>query len=119
MAIKDLTKVQKILFICNGGTCSNKGADETTIRLRTHLSENDLNDEIHTVRTKCLGQCTWGPMVFMHPEGLWYKEVSPETTRAIVAEHLMKNALVMDHVHFPEAELVDAKPLSCNSQPNE
>jgi (2Fe-2S) ferredoxin len=121
MAIKDLTKVQKILFICNGGTCNkNNAADENTVQLRTHLTEHDLNDEIHTVRTKCLGQCTWGPMIFMHPEGLWYKNVNLDTTREIVTQHLLKNELVMEHVHFPEAELVDSKPLTVKSpQPNE
>jgi (2Fe-2S) ferredoxin len=119
MAIKDLTKVQKILFICNGGTCNNGGADENTNQLRAHLTEHDLNDEIHTVRTKCLGQCTWGPMIFMHPEGMWYKKVAPDTTREIVTQHLMRNELVTDHVHFPEVELIETKPLVLNSQPNE
>jgi (2Fe-2S) ferredoxin len=119
MAIKDLTKVQKILFICNGGTCSKSGADENTSQLRTHITENDLDDEIHTVRTKCLGQCTWGPMIFMHPEGLWYKGVTLDTTRDIVTQHLMQNVLLEDHVHFPAAELVDAKPLTLSGQPNE
>ncbi|MBW8687077.1 (2Fe-2S) ferredoxin domain-containing protein [Chitinophaga rhizophila] len=119
MAIKDLTKVQKILFMCNGGTCSNKGADDTTNQIRAHLTENDLNAEIHTVRTKCLGQCTWGPMIFMHPEGVWYKGVTPEATRDIVTQHLIRNELVTGHVHFPDAAQIEAKPLVRIPQPNE
>jgi (2Fe-2S) ferredoxin len=103
MAIKDLTKVRRILFICNGGTCSNKsGTDDNTAELRKHLTENNLNDEVHTVRTKCMGQCDKGPVMFIHPEGVWYGSLHPELAREIVVKHLIGHTPVVEHVIFPE-----------------
>jgi (2Fe-2S) ferredoxin len=103
MAIKDLTKVQKIVFICNGGTCTNKsGPDDNTAELRKHLTEYELNDAVHTVRTKCMGQCDKGPVMFIHPEGVWYGGVNPEITREIVVKHLIGHVLIEENVIFPE-----------------
>lgn len=102
MAIKDLTKVQRIIFICNGGTCSNKSeGDDNTAELRKHLTEYDLNDNVHTVRTKCMGQCDKGPIMFIHPEGVWYGGVNPELTRQIVTQHILSDTLIKESVVFP------------------
>lgn len=102
MAIKDLTKVQRIIFACNGGTCTQKseGAD-SIVDLRKHLTEHDLNDDVHTVRTKCMGQCDRGPIMFIHPEGVWYGGVNPALTREIVTQHILSGNLVKDNVVFP------------------
>ena len=111
MAIKDLTKVQKIVFICNGGTCSNGGADPNTLALRAQLTQLSMDDEVHTVRTKCMGQCTSGPIVFIHPEGAWYGGVTPEIAREIVTQHLLHNNLLQEQLCFPEAEALTLKPI--------
>ena len=111
MAIKDLTRVQKMVFICNGGTCAKGGADENTLALRAQLSKHGMDDEIHTVRTKCMGQCTSGPIVFIHPEGAWYGSVNPDIARDIVTQHLLQNTLLASQLCFPEAGAMELQPL--------
>jgi (2Fe-2S) ferredoxin len=106
MAIKDLNKVQKIVFICNGGTCAKGGADENTVALRAELTKQGMDDEIHTVRTKCMGQCTSGPIVFIHPEGTWYGTVNTEIARDIVSRHLLQNTLLETQLCYPGADEV-------------
>jgi (2Fe-2S) ferredoxin len=102
MAIKDLTKVQRIIFICNGGTCSNKlEGEDNTAALRKNLTEHNLDDNVHTVRTKCMGQCDKGPIMFIHPEGVWYGGVNSEFTREIVTEHILSDNLIKERVVFP------------------
>jgi (2Fe-2S) ferredoxin len=112
MAIKDLTKVQKIVFICNGGTCSNGGADQNTLALRAQLTHHEMDNEIHTVRTKCMGQCTSGPIVFIHPEGAWYGSVTPEIAREIVTQHLLQNNLLKEQLRFPEETTLTLNPVT-------
>jgi hypothetical protein len=34
MAIKDLSKIDKHLFLCNGGSCKLLGAEESTAAIR-------------------------------------------------------------------------------------
>jgi (2Fe-2S) ferredoxin len=95
---KDLNKVQKIVFICNGDSCSTAGANENTLAIRADLQHYLLNDLVHTVRTKCMGQCKQGPIVFLHPEGVWYNRVSLNVSHKIVSQHLLKNSLIRDHL---------------------
>lgn len=115
MAIKDLNKVQKIVFVCNGGTCAKGGADENTLALRAHLTQHGMDDEIHTVRTKCMGQCTSGPIVFIHPEGAWYGTVTPEIARDIVSKHLLQNTLLESQLCHPGADEMVLHPVTFGS----
>jgi (2Fe-2S) ferredoxin len=87
---KDLSKINNIVFICNGGSCLKKGAEENTNILRQALKDHHLDDNTHTIKTRCSGQCATGPMVFVHPEGVWYKEIDAKTSRHIVAKHLLQ-----------------------------
>jgi (2Fe-2S) ferredoxin len=96
MAIKDLAKIDHTLFICNGDTCLSKGSDDTTIRIRKAITENHLDDQTHTIRTKCTGQCAHGPMVFVSPVNTWYRGIKPELSEELVCRHLIKNEIWME-----------------------
>jgi (2Fe-2S) ferredoxin len=93
MAIKDLTNVKQVLFICNGGTCLGKGSDETTNQIRKSIADRHLDDNIHTIRTKCTGQCIHGPMVFASPDNIWYKGIIPELSSELVDRHVVRNEI--------------------------
>ena len=96
MAIKDLTKVQTHLFLCNGSTCKNKGAEESTKIIRETIQENGLHEMIHTTKTLCNGRCDDGPVVIVQPEGQWYKEITPEVARDFVIRGLVKDEAVIE-----------------------
>lgn len=91
MAIKDLTNVSHVVFICNGGTCLNKGSDETTNRIRKAIADRALDEQTHTIRTKCMGQCDTGPTVFISPANTWYRGIVPELSEELVGRHLAKD----------------------------
>lgn len=109
---KDLTKVQKIIFICNGDSCLSSGANENTLALREDLKGCMLHDEVHTVRTRCMGQCKQGPVVFIHPEGVWYKNIFVNESREIVSTHILKNTLMVKHVLYPTEVPVKLNPVT-------
>lgn len=95
---KDLNLVQKIVFICNGDCCMKNGADANTLALRECIKKNKLNDEIHTVRTRCCGQCKSGPIMFIHPDNVWYKEINTRLAEQVVTSHLMNNTYLSNNV---------------------
>jgi (2Fe-2S) ferredoxin len=109
---KDLTKVQKIVFICNGECCLKAGANENTLALRAELKDLLLHDEVHTVRTRCMGQCKQGPVVFIHPEGVWYKNVFLNESKKIASDHLLKNTWMQQHVLYPAERRVTLNPIT-------
>jgi (2Fe-2S) ferredoxin len=73
MAIKDLSKVQKCFLICNGGSCLKKDADQITVSIRKNIQNNKMTDEIHTIRTKCVGRCEDAPVLISLPSNEWFK----------------------------------------------
>lgn len=97
---KDLSKIKKIIYLCNGTSCTNKGAEENITALRNSLTEQELNDEIHTIRTKCSGFCKKGPIISIQPENTWYQEMNVTTSNAVVTTHILKNTVLEDQLLF-------------------
>jgi (2Fe-2S) ferredoxin len=98
MAIKDLTKVKKHLFICNSGSCNQNGAAETTKTIREEIKKCGLHDQIHTSKTMCNGRCDDGTIVIVMPDNIWYKNVSAKVGKKIVYEHLKNDKPIEDFV---------------------
>lgn len=88
MAIKDLIPVQKHLFLCNGGTCKLNGAEEATAVIRQAFCDAGLTDQTHTTKTLCNGRCKDGPIVIGMPEGIWYKQITPENAPRLVRAYI-------------------------------
>lgn len=86
MAVKDLINTKKCLFICNGGSCMKKDAEEVTQAIRRSIKDMELDDEYHTVRTRCIGRCDDAPVVMLAPENIWLQNIHPTE-----CESLLKN----------------------------
>jgi len=92
MAVKDLVKTEKCLFICNGGSCTKKNAEEVTQAVRTCIKEMGLDDEYHTVRTRCIGRCDDAPVIMLSPDNVWLKNID-HTQCDLLLHALQKNEI--------------------------
>jgi len=97
MAIKNLTLITKHLFLCNGGTCKLKGAEESALTLRQAIIEHGLGDAVHTTKTLCNGRCNDGPIVISMPDGTWFKGITSAYAQEFIREFLIKNHVPYDH----------------------
>jgi len=75
MAIKDLIHTKKCLFICNGGSCMKKDAEGVTQAIRRCINDMNLDDEYHTVRTRCMGRCDDAPIAMLAPDNIWLQDI--------------------------------------------
>lgn len=92
------------MLLCNGDTCSERGADAVTVALRRALAARGLDPLVHTARTRCLGRCDDGCTVVVQPDNIWYRNITPDVADAIVSSHLAHDAPVTSHVSFvPDA----------------
>lgn len=57
MATWDLSNTKHHILICNGSSCSRVGAEELTQAIRKEISDLELDEIIHTTRTRCNGRC--------------------------------------------------------------
>lgn len=100
MAIKDLTKCARHLFLCNGSSCAENGAAEVTQTLRDEIRALSLDNQIHTTKTMCNGRCDDGPIVIVQPDGIWYKHVGKKTAKQIAYQHLKNDRVLNEFVLY-------------------
>jgi (2Fe-2S) ferredoxin len=93
MAIKKLQEISHHLFICNGGTCKQKGAEEGIVEIRSAIRQAGLEASVHTTKTFCNGRCNDGPIVISATDGLWFKEITKEKAGYLVQEYLLKGIM--------------------------
>ena len=93
MVIKDLTKVSRHLFLCNGSSCKNLGAEESTAAIRSAINACGFTHIIHTTKTLCNGRCKDGPVVISQPDGTWFKQ-------DFVLQFLVRNVKPQDIILF-------------------
>jgi (2Fe-2S) ferredoxin len=49
-------------------------------------------------KVDCLRICEQGPIAVVYPDGVWYRNVTADVVRRIVAEHLVGGRVVEEHV---------------------
>lgn len=91
---KDLTRVEYVVFLCNGGGCQRRGAEAITAALRARIAAWGQGDRVHTIRTRCVNPCEHGPVVIVYPGGVWYGPVTPDAVPALVDRHLIEGKIV-------------------------
>ena len=100
MAIKDLSFVNTHLFLCNGGTCKSRGAEDSTRIIRESISNLGLDLSVHTTKTLCNGRCKDGPIVIAQPQDLWFREINPGIAGEFINNFLVNNSTSADQVLF-------------------
>ncbi|APH05063.1 (2Fe-2S) ferredoxin domain-containing protein [Bacillus weihaiensis] len=100
MTTWNLSETKHHVLICNGSSCMRKGGEEATQAFRDEITKLDLDSTIHTTRTRCNGRCKDACVAIVYPEGTWYKGLTPELSREIVQQHLVKGEIVEEAVIY-------------------
>lgn len=81
------------ILVCGGTGCKASQSELIKTNFRDQLAEFGL-DDIQVIHTGCFGFCEKGPIVKIQPDNTFYVSVSPEDTREIIEEHLIKGRKV-------------------------
>jgi NADP-reducing hydrogenase subunit HndC len=82
------------IMVCGGSGCTDKHSESLLDNLKLELEANALENDIHVIKTGCFGLCDLGPIVRIVPGNVIYTKVTPEDSKEIVTEHIMKNRKV-------------------------
>lgn len=91
---KDLTRVEQVLFLCNGGGCQRRGAEAITAAVRARIAARGYGDRVHTIKTRCVNPCEHGPVVIVYPGGVWYGPMTPDAVPDFVDRHVIEGRIV-------------------------
>ncbi len=90
--------------MCAGTGCVSCGAFKIKEALEKEVRRRNIQDEIQVVATGCNGFCERGPILLVHPEGIFYQRLRVEDIPFLVEEHLIKGRPVEKLMYLPFEE---------------
>lgn len=81
------------VFFCMGARCAHRGAHAMFHHLRRALRDQrglaSGARRVMCARSSCLFPCNQGPLMVVHPDGVWYGGLTPDLLDRIVRDHLL------------------------------
>ena len=80
--------------VCAGTTCNASGRAALTAALTDELERRGLTDKVKVVETGCHGLCQEGPIVVVHPRGVFYPRLKPRDIAQIIETSVVSDDVV-------------------------
>ena len=82
------------ITLCSGTGCLASGSRELTEAFRNELTRRHLESQVNIRTTGCHGFCEHGPLVVIHPTGIFYHNVKLEDVEEIISKTIINGEVV-------------------------
>ena len=80
--------------VCAGSTCNASGRAALTAAIAAELERRGLAEQVRVVETGCHGLCQEGPIVVVHPQGVFYPRLKPTDIARIIETSVVGDGVV-------------------------
>ena len=80
--------------VCAGTTCNASGRAALVTAIAKELEKRSLTDKVTVVQTGCHGLCQEGPIVVVHPQGIFYPRLKPADIAGIIETSIVGDGVV-------------------------
>lgn len=91
------------MLVCTGSRCTQGEAEELFKMIGDKLKQHGLESgslRVKRTRCNCFAVCKGGPIVVIHPDGVWYYGVTTQVLDRILTEHLKMGKPVQDYIFY-------------------
>ena len=88
---------KRLVYVCEGGDCSEKGSVELFAELKGVLEERDKDGKNRLRKYPCFGGCEHGINVVLYPDRVFYSQVKPADLKE-VSNHLCGDGPVVERL---------------------
>jgi bidirectional [NiFe] hydrogenase diaphorase subunit len=81
---EDKAKFRHCVNICNVTGCAAVRSNELVAELQAEVKKRGLENEVRIKKVGCMGLCAAGPIISIEPEGIYYREMTPEDAPAVI-----------------------------------
>lgn len=92
---------KQVISLCAGSGCGAYGTAKVYEALTAELAKHNLQDEVEVKLSGCHGFCEKGPIMVLHPEGIFYPQVKDKHIPDIV-EKTIKNGEIVEPLIFKD-----------------
>ncbi|MCJ7595838.1 MAG: 4Fe-4S binding protein [Desulfobacterales bacterium] len=92
---------RRLVSLCAGSGCGAYGTAKVHAALSEELVRQGMQEQVVVKLTGCHGFCEKGPVMVIHPEGIFYPQVKVEVIPEIV-EKTIKHGEVIDPLTFKD-----------------
>jgi NADH-quinone oxidoreductase subunit F len=85
---------RRVISLCAGSGCGAYGTAKVHQALTEELAKQNMQDKVEVKLTGCHGFCEKGPIMVLHPEGIFYPQVRADSIAEIVEKTVKNNQLV-------------------------
>jgi NADH-quinone oxidoreductase subunit F len=82
------------IVICAGTGCLAYGTQKLIDNFRAEIAKQKLEGKIDVRTSGCHGFCERGPLVVIHPQGIFYQRVKLDDAAEIIAKTVLKDEII-------------------------
>ena len=77
-------KIRQHICVCTAAGCLSAGSDKVKEALQKEIVESGFQSQCQVKGVGCMGLCSAGPLVSVEPDGVLYRDVTPEDAPEII-----------------------------------